>query len=203
MLVTAWSSPYQTARISIEGAWVIAKLSKIRPWSIATLVAIVSLSGCSTVEQLSELDAPAESTSPIDSPAVVVAAPQEIAPEPVRIAILLSADIGTYEGIADQIVQRGANSHYEIFSLEGGNAKSELITAEMEKFSPDKIVAIGLSAAKWSRQFASKSMVFCQVFNYQDHDLLSNGSKGVKLLPPFKLQLKRGRRNRQTSRPSV
>ena len=32
-------------------------------------------------------------------------------------------------------------------------------------------------------------MVFCQVFNYLEHDLLSPKSKGVKLLPPFRLQL--------------
>jgi ABC-type uncharacterized transport system substrate-binding protein len=32
-------------------------------------------------------------------------------------------------------------------------------------------------------------MVFCQVYNYQDHDLVSPTSKGVQLLPPFSLQL--------------
>jgi len=32
-------------------------------------------------------------------------------------------------------------------------------------------------------------MVFCQVFNYQDHDLISRSSKGVNLLPPFDTQL--------------
>jgi len=44
-------------------------------------------------------------------------------------------------------------------------------------------------AAKAGRKIADTPMVFCQVFNYQDHDLISPKSKGVKFLPPFSLQL--------------
>ena len=66
---------------------------------------------------------------------------------------------------------------------------SALNLAEFNQFDPDKIVAIGLAAAKAGRQFAGTPMVFCQVFNYQDHQLISPGSKGVKFLPPFLLQM--------------
>ena len=101
----------------------------------------------------------------------------------------MSDDIPAYQTIATQIVQRGGASEFKTVNLDGDPRISPENLADINLFNPDKIVSIGLLAAKTSRQFAETPMVFCQVFNYLENDLLSPNSKGVKLLPPFRLQL--------------
>ena len=97
--------------------------------------------------------------------------------------------ISPYENIAKQIVQRGPDNDYQTLRLVRSDENPEAMKAQLASFSPDKIVAIGLPAVRQSRRFSSKPLVFCQVFNYQDEDLPSVKAKGVKLLPPFELQL--------------
>ena len=51
------------------------------------------------------------------------------------------------------------------------------------------VVAIGLRAAKSSVAMSNKPVVFSQVFNYQDHDLLNENTRGVAAVPPLDAQL--------------
>jgi ABC-type uncharacterized transport system substrate-binding protein len=133
-----------------------------------------------------------QATAPDEPPPVSKPAPPPT-PKPAielnRVALFLSDDIPAYQTIASQIVQRGGPSEFRTVNLDGDPRISPTKLAEIKEFNPDKIVSIGLLAAKISRQFVETPMVFCQVFNYLDHDLLSPNSKGVKLLPPFPLQL--------------
>jgi ABC-type uncharacterized transport system substrate-binding protein len=103
-----------------------------------------------------------------------------------RTAILVSDDIPEHMGIAEEI-QRQDGAHATVHNLDGEPKNAERLLAELSGKS-DRLVAIGLLAATVGRQ-ADLPMVFCQVYNYQDHDLLSATSKGVYLLPPFSLQL--------------
>jgi ABC-type uncharacterized transport system substrate-binding protein len=89
-------------------------------------------------------------------------------------------------GIAEEI-QRQDGAHVIVHNLDGEPTNAERVLAELSGNS-DRLVAIGLLAATVGRR-ADLPMVFCQVYNYQDHDLLSPTSKGVQLLPPFSLQL--------------
>jgi ABC-type uncharacterized transport system substrate-binding protein len=88
--------------------------------------------------------------------------------------------------IAEEI-QRQHGPHAIVRNLDGKPANAEQALKELSG-SSDRLVAIGLLAATVGRQ-ADVPMVFCQVYNYQDHDLVSPTSKGVQLLPPFSLQL--------------
>lgn len=112
-----------------------------------------------------------------------------VPPRPTRVAILLSDDVPTYRQIAELIVLRGQHNEYVSLNLGGEEALPAAAAAQFTAFDPDKIVAIGLLAAKAARGLSDRPMVFCQVFNYQDHQLLSSRSKGVKLLPPFARQI--------------
>ena len=110
------------------------------------------------------------------------------APRPTpRTAVLVSDDIPEYMRIAEEIQRRDAD-HVTVHNLDGEQANAESTLAEIAGANSDRVIAIGLLAATVGRQI-SAPMVFCQVYNYQDYDLLSPTSKGVYLLPPFALQL--------------
>jgi ABC-type uncharacterized transport system substrate-binding protein len=89
--------------------------------------------------------------------------------------------------IAEEIQRRDAE-HVTVHNLDGSEANAVTTLAKIDGASSDRIVAIGLLAATVGRR-AEMPMVFCQVYNYQDYDLVSPSSKGVQLLPPFDLQL--------------
>ena len=163
-----------------KGVAIVGRTGK-SVFRIAALILCVSLVGCV-----------GQPTAPDEPPLVSKPAPPptpkpEI--EPNRVVLFLSDDIPAYQTIATQIVERGGASEFRTVNLDGDPRISPENLADIKVFNPDKIVSIGLLAAKISRQFAETPMVFCQVFNYLDHDLLSPKSKGVKLLPPFRLQL--------------
>jgi ABC-type uncharacterized transport system substrate-binding protein len=151
--------------------------------SIAAVTVFALLAGCAGQQQI-EKPAPAPA---VVEPVVVPTLPPE--PEPSRIAILLSDDLPIFAGIAEQITARSPENIYRTIDLDRRAGMPVSVREEIKQFDPDKIVAIGLVAAKAGRQFPDTPMVFCKVFNYQDNGLLSSTTKGVKLLPPFALQL--------------
>ena len=51
------------------------------------------------------------------------------------------------------------------------------------------VVAIGLQAAKAAIRLARMPVVFCQVFNFRDYQLLTDNSRGIATLPPLDLQI--------------
>jgi ABC-type uncharacterized transport system substrate-binding protein len=89
--------------------------------------------------------------------------------------------------IAEEIRQRDPDN-VTLHNLDGREANAETALTEVGGANPNRIVAIGLLAATVARR-AELPMVFCQVYNYQDYDLISPTSKGVQFLPPFMLQL--------------
>jgi ABC-type uncharacterized transport system substrate-binding protein len=150
------------------------------------------VAGCSTFEPPREPRSPTEAEVlpeiPSEAPPVEAKVAPEVAPVRTRVAILLTGEVQSYQAIADEIVARGEMYDYAIFSVVNGAMTAADVQA-MSEFNPDKLVAIGLAAAKEGEKLDALPMVFCQVFNYQEHALLSARSAGVQLLPPFDLQL--------------
>ena len=109
--------------------------------------------------------------------------------QPDRTAILISDDTPGHEAVTDLLTERIPAKKYQVFNLDGLWANAPKVLDEVEAFSPDAVIAVGLLAAKTARQRPELPLIFCRVFNYQDHDLISPTSTGVKLLPPFELQL--------------
>lgn len=52
------------------------------------------------------------------------------------------------------------------------------------------VVAIGLPAARVARGLTDKKVIFCQVFNYEDEDLVTPWMKGVAATPPVREQFR-------------
>jgi len=109
-----------------------------------------------------------------------------------RTAVILSAEIPAYAEIAAEILRRDA-AHATVHTLSAEPDRAARLIAELATAKPDRIVAVGLLAAIAAREVPNVPTVFCQVYNYHDHDLVSATSKGVHLLPPFELQLREWR----------
>ena len=108
-----------------------------------------------------------------------------LAPSP-GAAIYVSASPELLDGLdvdaPDEVVKMVSSLRLEI----GENAGNTFIDARLgvrEAAQAQQIVAIGLTAAKVGQSFADTPMVFCQVYNFEQYDLLSDTTRGVDLLP--------------------
>ena len=112
---------------------------------------------------------------------VVVATPRHT-------AIIVSADIPVFMSIAEAISELPEAGAYSIHNLDGNILNTLPVLQDVREAGAEQVVAIGLPAAVAARQFDNMPVVFCQTYNYQDHDLLAPNSKGVSMLPPFEEQ---------------
>lgn len=160
---------------------------------LTAILLTFGLAGCAFFPSTVETVQPAPVPPP---PAAAVAEPVDIAPapplppapsRPKRTVVLLSDDIPEFATIAAEIEARADNDNLTILNLDGTPLNIPRVKTEAE--GADQIIAIGLLAATVGLEIESKQLVFCQVYNYRDYDLLSATSKGVSLLPPFDLQL--------------
>jgi ABC-type uncharacterized transport system substrate-binding protein len=146
------------------------------------LLLLALLVGCATAP----IPEPPVTTQVKPAPAPVIK-PVEII-EPAHVAIILSNEIPAYVSIANQLGGQLGEDNYSIHNMQGNPAQTARVLNEIRLLNTDQVVAIGLLAAKTGLQLDNTPMVFCQTFNYNDHNLVSPRSKGVSLLPPFDLQ---------------
>ncbi len=105
-------------------------------------------------------------------------------PAPPPLLILVSEAIPAYQQVAEALV-----GHFPkrstVVQLSSQIAQRQQLTALLKKPEYQQFVAIGLAAAKEAKQLAGSEdeVVFCQVFNYQDHQLVGPRYKGVGSLP--------------------
>jgi ABC-type uncharacterized transport system substrate-binding protein len=173
-------------------------IQSLRILKVLPSIAAASIfAACAPVPYVAEAPDPAPITAPPPEP-VAEAIPEAPPPAPpappapivpTRTAVLLSDDIPAFTDIAREIELRTDSDQLTVYNLDGNPLNIARIRTEAAEV--DQVIAIGLLAATVGREIPSKRMVFCQVFNYQDYDLLSATSKGVNLLPPFDLQLQR------------
>ena len=97
---------------------------------------------------------------------------------------LVSEAIPAYQQVADELAKRFPKRSTVVHLSTRRAERKELISL-LKKPSYQQFVAIGLGAAKEARLVAGKEdeVVFCQVFNYQDHQLVGPRYKGVGALP--------------------
>lgn len=124
------------------------------------------------------------------APATVAEPKSEPAPEPMpaqllpTVAILVSADIPAYMDVANELNRRLAE-RTTIYQLNRNVADSSKAIDEIQRSDHEQVVAIGLVAARAARGLVGKQVIFCQVFNYADYDLVTDWMKGVSMLPRF------------------
>lgn len=164
----------------------------------AMLLAALVLSGCvtSAPHPAPEILPPPEPAEP--QPEIVILPPEPVAEpappvsitEPPRlppVAIVLTNSQPAYADIATELTRQFEN--YEIYDLSDGDLPPVSVLRLINDSESDAIVAIGLRAARSSIAMSDKPVVFSQVFNYQDHDLLNENSRGISAIPPLAAQI--------------
>jgi ABC-type uncharacterized transport system substrate-binding protein len=115
------------------------------------------------------------------------------APMPVQllpgVSILVSRDIPAYTRVASEL-SKHLTKRSKVYTLNDDVGATEKALRETQWSEREQVVAIGLSAARAARELSGKQVVFCQVFNYTDYDLVTPWMKGVSMLPGFSEQLR-------------
>ncbi len=143
----------------------------------AILVAAVAFSGCSL---LVPHPAPVE---PEPKASVKVPEPPRLPP----VSIVLTSSRPAYADVARELTKQFDS--YEVYDLSNDDRPPVTILRLINDSNPGAVVAIGLRAAQSSVAMSTKPVVFSQVFNYQDHDLLTENSRGVAAIAPLAAQI--------------
>jgi len=163
------------------------KINKLARGLVRSTIVVVSLAltGCSFLESL-------RTTAPIvHEPVVTIPAPPTVslpAPTPLPpVAIVLTNGQPAYANVARELTKQFEN--YEIYDLSEGDRPPVTVLRLINDSDSGAVVAIGLRAAKSSVAMSDNPVVFSQVFNYQDHNLLTENSRGVAAVAPLGAQI--------------
>ncbi|MEM7431438.1 MAG: ABC transporter substrate binding protein [Pseudomonadota bacterium] len=158
----------------------------------ATLVmsTMLVLAGCATVPPPEPPPPePIVESSPV-LPPPVKPVPQPVAPPPPSlpsVAIVLTSQQAAYADVARELAQHF--DEFEIVDLSSAGKPPVSVLGAINDSDSEAIIAIGLRAAKSSVAMAEVPVVFSQVFNYRDHNLVTDNSRGIAPLAPMALQL--------------
>jgi putative ABC transport system substrate-binding protein len=102
--------------------------------------------------------------------------------------LLLSDDKPSITGVA-QAIQASYSSKLEIYNLGGSREKESGIADVILESPTPHVVAVGLQAALLARnRLPSKQIVFCQVLNFEEFDLITPWMKGISAIPSLSRQ---------------
>ena len=128
---------------------------------------------------------PPPKKKPAPKPAPV---PVEPAKEPLRVAVLVSDRKPAYENVAIEL--ESLLDDPAVFDLTDKSITPGEVFDEIEATGIDIVVAIGLRAAKIAKARSTVPVIFSQVFNTTDAELLDQNVKGVAVIPPLDMQLR-------------
>ena len=163
----------------------ISGLSVIR---YAILLAVAALGGCSLIAPDSAPEEGAVVVIPAEPPQTAVA-PPPVAPPPKLppVAVVISGSQPAFLDVANALTEY--LDDFRVFDLSDTSQPPVSVLRVINDSSPGAVVAIGLRAAQSSVAMSEAPVIFSQVFNYNDHDLLTANSRGVAPLAPLDAQL--------------
>lgn len=151
------------------------------------LLVVFMLSGCSLLFP---------DSGPVNEQPIAIVAPPAVAPFPRKrvappelpaVAIVLTSRQPAYADVASELTEHFKD--FEIYDLSDRSEPPVSVLRRINDSNSRAVVAVGLRAAQSSVAMAEMPVIFAQVFNYQDHDLLSSTSRGIAALPPLDAQL--------------
>lgn len=104
------------------------------------------------------------------------------------IVLLLSDDKPSVTGVA-KAIQASYGEKIDIYNLGGDRSRENEIANAIQDSNKRQVVAVGLLAAQLARQrLSSKQVVFCQVLNFEEFDLVTPWMRGVSGIPSLSRQ---------------
>src|ERR1035438_10187792 len=142
--------------------------NSVRPLRMCCRLAIVSLALI-----LQSCAEPEVSANPPQPPEPVIAT----LPSPAikDVVILVSENIPAYSKVAKMLAKQLAG-HGSIRYLNASQFENIKMLAAYKDDGNKQFVSIGLNATLAAKTLTNRQVVFCQVFNYQDYDLLDRKS---------------------------
>jgi ABC-type uncharacterized transport system substrate-binding protein len=101
---------------------------------------------------------------------------------PKDVVILVSENIPAYSSVAVALA-RDLGKRASVLYLAGSTATNNKILAGYRDDEHKQFVSIGLRASIAAKTLANRQVVFCQVFNYQEYELITDLHKGVSMIP--------------------
>lgn len=133
-------------------------------WRLFVIIAAVIVQGCTT-----RVVPP-----PVQTPVAKPALPD--------VTILVSDNIPAYNSVATALTKQ-LGKRASIRYLRGSQAENGRALAVYKNEDRRQFVSIGLNASIAAKTLTGKQVVFCQVFNYQNYELVSAMHKGVSMTP--------------------
>ena len=138
--------------------------------------------------------APIEIPSQDPVPTVTITAPP---PPPLPpVAIVLTNRQPAYLDVAVELA--GYFADHALYDLSDESLPPVTVLRSINDTDATVVIAIGLRAAQSSVAMSQVPVVFSQVFNYHDYDLLVNNSRGVAAIAPLAAQLDAWKKNNPT-----
>ena len=163
------------------------------------LVLAMLFSGCATIGQdtavepvveTAEVEPPVpETTRPASPPQAVTQVPGPFGP---KVAIVLSSRLPAYESVA--IALGELLEDYSIYDLADKSQTPRELFTRIDEIDTDIVMAVGLRAATVAKSYAKVPVVFCQVFNVGENDLVSGQVKALQRFPHCRCRLRHGRK---------
>ena len=162
------------------------------------LVRLIIVVAALTATACSALYPPVPEPVTTDDSAVVVEQPvatSKVTPLPrppkppglPAVAIVMTSAEPAYADVARELVQYFKD--HQIYDLSDNSRPPISVLRLINDTDSGAVIAIGLRAAQSSVAMADTPVVFSQVFNHQDHDLLRENSRGVAALAPLDAQI--------------
>jgi ABC-type uncharacterized transport system substrate-binding protein len=161
----------------------------------AIIATALSCAACATFEPQQPEPEPV-----VHEPVEIIPAP-EPTPAPVEIipvvpdstalpsvAIVLTNTQPAYADVAAELANYFDD--FKIYDLSDNSRPPVSVLRAINDSNNGAVVAIGLRAAKSSVAMSERPVVFSQVFNYQDHGLITDNSRGIAANAPLGAQIK-------------
>lgn len=104
------------------------------------------------------------------------------------IILLLSDDKPSITGVG-QAIQASYAGRVELYNLGGNRHYDNQVARAILDSETQQVIAVGLHAAQLARnKLSTKQVVFCQVLNFEDFDLVTPWMKGISALPSLTKQ---------------
>jgi ABC-type uncharacterized transport system substrate-binding protein len=132
----------------------------------------------------------------VDEAPVAVAEPTVVIPAEPKppeaqrlrsVAIVLTGRQPAYENVANELAKHIDN--YSTFDLSDKREPPVTTLRRINDADYRAVIAIGLRAAQSAVAMSRAPVVFCQVFNLQDYELLTDATRGIAALPPLGLNM--------------
>lgn len=149
---------------------------------IAAVIVTLTLAGCELLTLWSPAE-PAPPTAPPTAPRAAIVQPRPLP----FVAIVMSSRQPAYQDVASELGERLKN--YTVFDISDRTQPPVLAFRMINDSTATAVVAIGLQAAEAAIARARMPVVFSQVFNFRDHELVTDNSRGISTLPPLDLQI--------------